>query len=126
MSSANNFHTDGCERQLGKLSVDQTLGLVVINSCLFILSLAAIALIIAGNSGKNSQQNGSVNQPTQQYSQPYGSVNQPTQQYSQPYGFVNQPTQQYSQSYGGYNAAPFYQGMPYDNYNYNPVFTQYY
>jgi hypothetical protein len=71
-------------------------GLAVINSFLFVLALAAIALFIEANSDRNSPQN----------------------------GFINQPTQQYLQPSGGYSAAPYFPGMPYNSFN--PTYTQYY
>ena len=108
ISNANNvpndFHIDGCARQLGKLSVGQTLGLAVINSFLFVLALVAIPLLMEmdsqGNSHGNSSESEFVNQPMQQF------------------------PQQYPQQYPGYSAAPYNPGLSYNTYN--PTSAAYY
>jgi hypothetical protein len=67
----NSFYTNGCSKQLGKFSVDETLGIVVINSFLVIVALAAIPVLIGKNAYEASPQNGSMNQSIPQNQQQY-------------------------------------------------------
>ena len=137
MSNTYSFHTTGCAKILSKRSVGQTIGLAVINSCLFILSIAAIALVVVSTYDANPQQDQSANYPMQQNgyanhpTQHSGYANHPMQhngyanQPMQHNAYANQPMQQYPQTYGLQGAAANFPGMGYYN-NYNPSTALYF
>ena len=69
------FHTDGCARKLGKAASGQSLGLAVINSLLFIVSLAAIYIFINKEPSRSTPPAIAFNQLAYQYGQQNGTSN---------------------------------------------------
>lgn len=75
---ANSFHTDGCGKKLGRLSVGQTLGIAVINSFLIVIALAAVPALMQLSSSQAFSHTPYVNQavaPPQADQYPFGGYN---------------------------------------------------
>lgn len=66
------FHKEGCARKLGKAAAGQTLGLAVINSLLFVLSLASIYIFINKEPSRSAPPPIAFNQLAYQYGQQNG------------------------------------------------------
>ncbi|CAF1225805.1 unnamed protein product [Adineta ricciae] len=96
---SNNMHTDGCAKKIGKFAVSQTLGLVVINSFLVVLSLAVIPLLFQKDVSPDYSQSMPINAQIAQYQQytndpyQYNSVHYP---FDPSYNNSFQPTMTYS------------------------------
>ncbi len=114
ISNSNNalssLHSDGCSKQIGKRSIQQTIALAVINSFLVVVGFVSVAALFQKDPYKIPSQDGSIHQPASQYQQYY-----PQYYYSQQY----YQQQYYQQHYAHprYHAKVLKFGMPYGYYN---------